>query len=80
MIAFTIKKILETSRLFVAKDLLDCGLPRLHRATPPVGFSSGIGPGCSRHDHVMRGAPVIVFDNGASSIKVGVTTSSKDVR
>jgi actin-related protein 6 len=28
----------------------------------------------------MRGAPVIVLDNGASSIKAGVTTSSKDVR
>jgi hypothetical protein len=28
----------------------------------------------------MRRAPVIVLDNGASSIKVGVTTSPKVVR
>jgi hypothetical protein len=28
----------------------------------------------------MRRAPVIVLDNGASSIKFGVTTSPKDVR
>ncbi|KAH9991239.1 actin-like protein Arp6 [Russula vinacea] len=28
----------------------------------------------------MRRAPVIVLDNGASTIKVGITTSSKDVR
>jgi hypothetical protein len=29
---------------------------------------------------IMRRAPVIVLDNGASSIKVGITTSSNDVR
>ena len=28
----------------------------------------------------MRRAPVIVLDNGASTIKVGVSTSPKDVR
>ena len=29
---------------------------------------------------IMKRSPVIVLDNGASSIKVGVTTSPKDVR